>query len=544
MLITMNSLDDYYPALAINFMMKTIKNSVSISIRKDALQALVFAVRCLDSKCVNYVELIMPPFLDLIRSINDNLITDLVIQLGILISYIKKPIEPFLNAILDIIESFWLNAQKRQQPKMIVALIDLIQCISNVMDIEFKHYIPKVLPLVLKQLKSEIDEGTCTNTHKILILLRSTTICLENYINLILVQFADYLVSRELTNVSIKQDLMYTLYTFARQISLSDNCAILFQCFIRILESNSLNMQPPAHKVLSNNPMLTSTLRNMQQNSSDQQDLEISMQQQVSTASLNYGVQQQQTPILSVSYLLFLNSRNGIDNLTDENLSIHSDLITLTLETLYLLARQLGNKYFVFATMFDKILLKNRHYSRLHEQLIINSREASFFIYWNNMSLLNDGQIQMDRRPQVLTQTGLAAAAAVATPLPDSSRAVNSAPISFGPIKVNIDQADQLASREGWRDSFKKVMSSIVQETPISSLRACSLIPYETVPPDIFNASFISIWIKLNEREQNEIIRYLNLALMNSNVPEIIKIILNLVEFTERCGKYMFLFNF
>ena len=84
-------------------------------------------------------------------------------------------------------------------------------------------------------------------------------------------------------------------------------------------------------------------------------------------------------------------------------------------------------------------------------------------------------------------------------------------------------------------------MTSMVQETPISTLRACYVIPYESVPSDLFNACFVSIWVKLNEKEQNEIVRYLELALRNSDVPEIIKIILTLAEFIERCDLGFFL---
>lgn len=32
--------------------------------------------------------------------------------------------------------------------------------------------------------------------------------------------------------------------------------------------------------------------------------------------------------------------------------------------------------------------------------------------------------------------------------------------VSFGNLKVCIDRADQLTSREGWRDSFRKLMST------------------------------------------------------------------------------------
>lgn len=53
-----NSLEEYYPALAIHLIMKTIRTSVSIEVRRDAIQALVFAMKNLDNRCVNYVEMV------------------------------------------------------------------------------------------------------------------------------------------------------------------------------------------------------------------------------------------------------------------------------------------------------------------------------------------------------------------------------------------------------------------------------------------------------------------------------------------------------
>lgn len=163
MLISMNSygsLEKYYPALAIHLMMRTIKTSVNVGVRKDAIQALVYTMRSLDTRCVNYVELVIPPFLDLIRSMNDNLVIDLINQLCSLVSSIKKHIEPYLNSILSCIEHHWNTNEK--QIKMIVALIDLVQSIASVMDIEFKRYLPKVLPLILKQVSNNsLSEFSC-----------------------------------------------------------------------------------------------------------------------------------------------------------------------------------------------------------------------------------------------------------------------------------------------------------------------------------------------------------------------------------------------
>lgn len=142
---------------------------------------------------------------------NDNLVIDLIVQLGFLVSYIRKHIEPYLGRILNIIELYWNITDI--QVKMVVALIDLVQSIANVMDIEFKRYLPQILPLILKQLQMEIKDGSCTNTSKLLALFRSCTCCLENYIHLILSEFAEYLILPELKSSNqVKQVSVVLLY--------------------------------------------------------------------------------------------------------------------------------------------------------------------------------------------------------------------------------------------------------------------------------------------------------------------------------------------
>ncbi len=373
MLISMNangSLDEYYPALAIHLMMKTIKNSVSVEVRRDTIRALVFAMRSLDNRCVHYVELVIPPFLELMRSMNDNLVSDLITQLGYLVSFIKKHIEPYLNGILSFIEQYWSSNEK--QMKTIVALIDLVKSIANVMDIEFKRYLPKILPLILKQLRIEINECTLNNykkndaTEKIFNLLRLCTCCLENYVHLILSQFAEYLTIND--HKELKQEIMFTIHTFARQITLSDNCAILFQSFIKILEKNATSLPSPVSQLTNSQTLFQSIQRR--------------------DSSANGGQQQpfQVPPVLSITYLLFSNSHASPSSLTGEELSASSNLGTLTIETLYLLARQMNGRFFVYAPMFDRILLKNKNYSRLYEQLLVYCREATYHSVWMNPS--------------------------------------------------------------------------------------------------------------------------------------------------------------
>ena len=127
MLLTMQSsasLEEYYPALAIHLLMRIIKTSIGISSRKDAIQSLVYAMRILDTRSVNYVELVIPPFLKLIKNTNDNLVTDLITQMCHLVTYMKKHIEPYLPDILNVIEFYWNNTEKQA---ILIALIELLE---------------------------------------------------------------------------------------------------------------------------------------------------------------------------------------------------------------------------------------------------------------------------------------------------------------------------------------------------------------------------------------------------------------------------------
>lgn len=161
---------------------------------------------------------------------------------------------------------------------------------------------------------------------------------------------------------------MFTIYDFARQITMSDNCAILFQSFIKILEQNSSNLPPPNNQILANNPLIQQSITALQQQYAFQRDRQ--------NANSNHPIQVPQ--VLSITYLLFSNSSASPASLTNERLSTDTRLGTLTIETLYLLAKQMGGRFFVYAPMFDRILLKNRTYAELYEQLMIYCREATY----------------------------------------------------------------------------------------------------------------------------------------------------------------------
>jgi hypothetical protein len=533
MLVSLNlqsSLDEYYPALAINLLMRIIKTGIVITTRRVAIKALVFAMRSIENRSTQYVELTVPPFLELIRSNKDSLVIDLLTNFSDLILHIKKNIEPYVSSILSCIDFHWSQANVKQT--ILIGLMDLLQSLVNVLDSDFKKYLPQVLPLVLKQFQRELNELKYTNTHKLLNLLRSLSCCLEHYVHLVIQQFSDYLMANnKKTPENIKKDILFTIYCFSKDISLVDNCSILFQSFVHVLDQH-LSVTTSLESMSSLTPA-TSITSNM------------------STASSSASLTTSTSTLHNV---------NGIFNLptslTSVKISFNSDVVILVLETLYVLARQLNLRFFTYASMFEKVLSKNQKYFRLFEQLVAYCKDATYINISNTQlsaaffNSLHIPELDTSTTPQasirkasrktnlsttVDGQESSATLSSATSTTPSSSTFKPLQTLNFSNLKVFFDRAEHLTSREGWRENFRRFMLTVVQETPISVLRVCALITHDVVPLDLFNACFISIWLNLNEKEQNEMTHYLEITLKYSDQPDIIKNILNLAEFMERC---------
>ena len=496
-------LDEYYPAMTVDILMKIVKTAIAVNPRKDAIQALVFAMRVLDTRSSNYVEYIMPTFLEIIKNVNDNVAIDTIMQLGLLVTYIKKSIDPYVDEIIKIVEFYWSMNEKQT---FVGTLIDLMQSIVNVMDFDFKNYLPKFLPLVLKKLEREIHNNKTTNVNKLLNLLRSLAQCMGNYFHLILPSLTASL-NNKITDRGIKQEIMFTLYTYAKHMTLTEYIAMIFQCFVRLFE------QYPT--TINQLPLQTQTF--------------------TSCISTQKGVSVIVVP----------------SSLTSLKINGHSDLISLVLETLYIIARQVGQPFSIYKQMFDKVLAKSKTYCKLYEHMLscynealnlsTNSQSASQAIHEEGSSAAtNRHQATKPTEPMVPTTTNSV----------DSKEK-----IYIENVKARYEKAEQLVSRDEWRErynyffylifdfthihffkiSFRKFKIVVVEETPQPSLKTCSLIAHDSVPQDLFNVCFMSVFIKVTPTQIAELERYLDLALRNSDVHDIIKSILNLSEYMERC---------
>jgi len=139
------SLEDFYPAIAINALMRILKDQSLSQHHTMAIQALGFIFKSLSIKSVPYLPQVMPPFLHVIRTCNKDMREYLFKQLGQIISIVKQHARSYMPEIFAVIKEFWSPMSPIQN-----TIILLIEKIVVAMGDELKVFIPPLVQPVLR----------------------------------------------------------------------------------------------------------------------------------------------------------------------------------------------------------------------------------------------------------------------------------------------------------------------------------------------------------------------------------------------------------
>ncbi|KAH6554635.1 hypothetical protein KP509_1Z318800 [Ceratopteris richardii] len=101
-------------------------------------------------------------------------------------------------------------------------------------------------------------------------------------------------------------------------------------------------------------------------------------------------------------------------------------------------------------------------------------------------------------------------------------------------------EASQRSTKEDWAEWMRHFSVELLKESPSPALRTCArlaqLQPF--VGRELFAAGFVSCWAELNEINQQQLVRSLEMAFSSPNIPpEILGTLLNLAEFMEHDKK-------
>ncbi|KAG8142392.1 hypothetical protein E2320_006314 [Naja naja] len=196
------------------------------------------------------------------------------------------------------------------------------------------------------------------------------------------------------------------------------------------------------------------------------------------------------------------------------------------MDTLSSLVFQLGKKYQIFIPMVNKVLVRHRINHQRYDVLIcrivkgytLADEEDDPLIYQHRMQRSSQGE------------------------------ALASGPVETGPMKklhvstINLQKAWGAArrvSKDDWLEWLRRLSLELLKDSSSPSLRSCWALAqaYNPMARDLFNAAFVSCWSELNEDQQDELIRSIELALTSQDIAEVTQTLLNLAEFMEHSDK-------
>ncbi|KAJ8979409.1 hypothetical protein NQ317_015841 [Molorchus minor] len=244
MLVHMSSstLEEYYLAMAIATLMKIIKDSTLSQHHTMVVQAITFTFQSLGIKCVPYISQVLPSLLNVVRTADVNFREFLFQQLGHLIAIVKQHIRNYLDDICKLIKEFWTPNSAIQG-----TIILLLEHIAVALGAEFKVYLPRLIPQILRVLNHDTSKDR-QHTIKLLEAMHKFGNNLEDYIHLILPPIVKLFDAPDCP-VAVSRQALETIDQLAEILDFSDFISRIIHPLVRTID-NSPELQTPAMECL------------------------------------------------------------------------------------------------------------------------------------------------------------------------------------------------------------------------------------------------------------------------------------------------------
>lgn len=111
--------------------------------------------------------------------------------------------------------------------------------------------------------------------------------------------------------------------------------------------------------------------------------------------------------------------------------------------------------------------------------------------------------------------------------------------INPGFLKHSWDTTGR-STRDDWTEWFRRISVEFLKQSPSPAMRACADIAVisPSLARDLFNPSFYTVWIQIDDTYKDDLIRHVQNAMASINIPpEVLQTLLTLAEFMERDDK-------
>ncbi|CAG9564543.1 unnamed protein product [Danaus chrysippus] len=245
MLVSMSPLvlDEFYPAIAVTSLMRILRDPLLSQHHTSVVHSITYIFQTLGFKCVPYISRVTPSLLYVIRTTdNHNFREFLFNQLALLISVVKIHIRAYLEEIFDLIREYW-TPDSQLQP----TLISLVEQIIIAIGTEFKIYVRKILPNILRLLKYDNSKDRIL-TEKLLLTIQK----FENNLDDVLMSIVPAIIAlfdgRNIPT-SISKLAMETIEHLSMYLYFKPYSAMLVQALAKVLE-NSIALRQTAMNTL------------------------------------------------------------------------------------------------------------------------------------------------------------------------------------------------------------------------------------------------------------------------------------------------------
>ncbi|CAG0893117.1 unnamed protein product [Cyprideis torosa] len=233
--VSSNSLDEFYPAVTLSTVTRILRDPSQA--QQNVVQAISFTFKSIGLKCVPYLPQVLPPLLNLIRTGDPPFKEFLFQHLGKLISIVGQHIRNYVDGIFALIIEFWNISGTYGSPqsdRMRGTIINLLEQIYGALGSEFKVYMPKVLPLILKTLQTDSSKDRSV-TLKLLQTLSKCAPALESYLHMLLPPIVRLTETSDCSN-QVRKQALDTITDIAGCLDLTEYPSTLIHPLVRVLD--------------------------------------------------------------------------------------------------------------------------------------------------------------------------------------------------------------------------------------------------------------------------------------------------------------------
>ncbi|KAF5177476.1 Serine/threonine-protein kinase TOR [Thalictrum thalictroides] len=164
--------EDYYPTVAINSLMRILRDPSLSSYHQKVVGSLLFIFKSMGLACVPFLPKVLPDLFHIVRTCEDGLKEYITWKLGTLVSIVRQHVRKYLPELLALVSELWssfslpaANRTVRGSP-----ILHLIEQLCLALNDEFRTYLPIILPSCIQVLS---DAERCNDYTYVLDILHT-----------------------------------------------------------------------------------------------------------------------------------------------------------------------------------------------------------------------------------------------------------------------------------------------------------------------------------------------------------------------------------